>query len=541
MKKKSLAFLLSTAIIGAHMSSVLPSVKAAAPYQRTFVVTAYYSPLEGQQYYVTGSLASDRRLNGNGTHGADGTPVYPGMIAAPSTYAFGTRISCPGYIDGEIHDRGGAIVPAGQRGYAHDRLDFWAGAGDEALKTALFWGKRTLTCTVYPPGTSGDFQQYVSLPNSPKTYGKAQMAQRAPNIVQTSSVPSRYQDLLNQLGYDAEDKASRIAFQIRHKIIESVDDPAAGNIGPSTKAALDRIASSLNTTQIPEGLEEGDVSANVRNLQEKLIAAGYLQEESTAIFGPATKAALIAYQLDHDLIESADHPAAGYVGPSTSSALSQADKSEYLISAADQELIKTLNLDKIAAESLAKANELEAPTGADEENHEDFANLFEELSQQWIKEHSHDDEVSQGAHISLASAEFENPQIMALKEKLAPVVNPFDSHLSLGSVGEEVVMIQKFLQKLGYFEGQQITNYFGPQTEAAVAEFQVDQGIVESVWSPGAGRIGPKTVYALNASYYQQQYSQPIAESKSFRAPAINPEDLVVPEPLQQAQANQRS
>ena len=130
MPKKTLSIVTSL-IFSANailMAVVVPQAEASfEPYQKTFIVTAYYSPLPGQSFYVTGSLASDKRLNGNGTHGADGTPVYPGMIAAPGTYSFGTRVSCPGYIDGEIHDRGGAIVKAGERGYAHDRLDFWAG------------------------------------------------------------------------------------------------------------------------------------------------------------------------------------------------------------------------------------------------------------------------------------------------------------------------------------------------------------------------------------------------------------------------------
>ncbi|MBU0668223.1 hypothetical protein KJ951_03160, partial [Patescibacteria group bacterium] len=48
-------------------------------YTRTYIISAYYSPLPGQLKYVTGSYQGDIRLNGGGVHGADGTPVYPGM------------------------------------------------------------------------------------------------------------------------------------------------------------------------------------------------------------------------------------------------------------------------------------------------------------------------------------------------------------------------------------------------------------------------------------------------------------------------------
>lgn len=36
--------------------------------QRTFVVTAYYSPIPNQEKYLRGSYEADIRLNGNGTH-----------------------------------------------------------------------------------------------------------------------------------------------------------------------------------------------------------------------------------------------------------------------------------------------------------------------------------------------------------------------------------------------------------------------------------------------------------------------------------------
>ena len=62
------------------------------PYTHTFTISAYYSPLACQDRYATGSYRGDIRLNGNGTNDADGTPVYPGMIAAPKLYSFGTKM-----------------------------------------------------------------------------------------------------------------------------------------------------------------------------------------------------------------------------------------------------------------------------------------------------------------------------------------------------------------------------------------------------------------------------------------------------------------
>lgn len=35
-----------------------------------FLVSAYYSPLPGQSYYLQGSYEAEIRMNGRGTHGA---------------------------------------------------------------------------------------------------------------------------------------------------------------------------------------------------------------------------------------------------------------------------------------------------------------------------------------------------------------------------------------------------------------------------------------------------------------------------------------
>lgn len=75
-------------------SIVSPAFADAAPSseKKKFIVTAYYSPLPNQNFYLKGSYEADIRLNGNGTHGASGKEVYIGMLAAPKTYSFGTKV-----------------------------------------------------------------------------------------------------------------------------------------------------------------------------------------------------------------------------------------------------------------------------------------------------------------------------------------------------------------------------------------------------------------------------------------------------------------
>ena len=172
--KKILSFCL---ILVFSSSMVVSSVFAE---KRTLIATAYYSPVKGQSYYLRGSYEADIRLNGNGTHGASGKAVYAGMIAAPKSYAFGTKIVIPGMGTGTVADRGGAIVKAGERGYAYDRIDIWMGTGEAGLARALAWGKRTVSVEVIEVQTGTllamqdkkiDTLQIASLPLSklPKT------------------------------------------------------------------------------------------------------------------------------------------------------------------------------------------------------------------------------------------------------------------------------------------------------------------------------------------------------------------------------------
>ncbi|MCK5471681.1 hypothetical protein KAI54_00645, partial [Candidatus Gracilibacteria bacterium] len=107
--QKLLGILLSLAILVSFAPTSFASTDFE-PYEASFVISAYYSPLPNQRVYFRGSFEADKRLNGNGTNGADGTQVYPGMLAAPKSYPFGMKIEIPGLGVGAIHDRGGAIV-----------------------------------------------------------------------------------------------------------------------------------------------------------------------------------------------------------------------------------------------------------------------------------------------------------------------------------------------------------------------------------------------------------------------------------------------
>lgn len=326
-------------------------------YQEYFVISAYYSPLLGQNRYVTGSYEGDIRLNGNGTNGADGTPVYPGMIAAPSIYAFGTKLNIPGIGIVAVHDRGGAIVKAGERGYSYDRLDIWMGYGDAGLERALNWGKRTVFVTVY--GIAPEIKEQIYLEN----YSEAEKFITSiiyptltfPNDIFYGSSGDKVKemqryfmqwDYLEEVtGFYGSSTAQAIfEFQLDYNIVTSPDELGAGHFGVNTRRKVDEIIQtgrSEEAIKLQKGrtlmskhpdLEDsfpefsrplvfGDSGDDVTLLQTELINLGFLRLEPTGFFGQVTEHAVFKFQQSQGLVSSKDDRGAGYVGPATRAAL----------------------------------------------------------------------------------------------------------------------------------------------------------------------------------------------------------------------------
>jgi peptidoglycan hydrolase-like protein with peptidoglycan-binding domain/3D (Asp-Asp-Asp) domain-containing protein len=264
MHKLPSTFLVSAMIAGllpvhaiAQESSESSVVTPTEPYVQDFVLTAYYSPLPDQCCYVKGSYDADKILNGNGTHAADGTPVYEGMIAAPASYPFGTRIQLPGLGTFTVHDRGGAI----QEWDDTHRLDIWMGSGEEGLARALAFGIQSFRGTVYPVGVQ-------DMPE---------------NAFDITSLP-----------------ASLTSIQ-RYAVTEDETDS-------TTETAEEAVDVSTESTE-PIAVETASMGARgeaVRVVQEQLLALGYFAHEVTSYFGDVTRASLASFMTDMSLPDSPD-------------------------------------------------------------------------------------------------------------------------------------------------------------------------------------------------------------------------------------------
>jgi len=346
-------------------------------YVKTFLISGYYSPLPDQEKYATGSYASDIYLNGNGTNGADGTPVYPGMVACPKYrvfedgsaggYDFGTKFYIAGIGLTTCHDRGGAIVTAGARSDApHDRLDIWFGYGDEGLQRALNWGKRTVDVMVYGNNPSIQdevyFDAFLAVEHfvqatvlSPLHFGKdiyygtesdevEEMVNYMIEWGYYTGEPTRF--------YGADVAQSVFDFQTDFDIVNDASEMGAGHFGINTRTQFDRLLkdeeAALETIQLQRGsvlmskhadlyeevdlfaaaLELGDSGSQVTKLQEELQKMGLLYSVS-GIYDEVTEHAVYKFQQIHGLVSTKDDLGAGYVGPATRGALNSIIESRY--------------------------------------------------------------------------------------------------------------------------------------------------------------------------------------------------------------------
>ncbi len=324
--------------------------------KHTFTITGYYSPLPNQSYYVTGSYTGDIRLNGRGIRGADGTNVYPGMIAAPTSYPFGTKICIPNFGCGTVHDRGGAIVEKGKRQLAkHDRLDLWMGYGDEGLRRALAWGVPHLECEMF--GSDAPVEDSVNFQVPPQLYqvldvpSKQRFTKNLKRGYKGDLVKS-LQKALRKLEFyrgpvdglfDYNVKNSVLAFQKKYFVVYSEDDAGAGVFGPKTRQTLEeelhrfeiqeKIRNLWEDFHFEEKMKFGMRNQSVLKLQEVLVQGEFLDHVPTGYFGEKTKAALIEFQLAHNLIKNKNQKVAGRVGPKTTELLNNilAQKKEAIV------------------------------------------------------------------------------------------------------------------------------------------------------------------------------------------------------------------
>jgi peptidoglycan hydrolase-like protein with peptidoglycan-binding domain/3D (Asp-Asp-Asp) domain-containing protein len=315
-------------------------------YEQEFLVTAYYSPLPDQSVYFKGTYEGDIEFNGGGIEGADHTPVYAGMAAAPESYPFGTRIDLPGIGIVTVHDRGGRIV----EGNGFHRIDLWMGRGEEGLARAMEFGAKVVKGTAYPPGTtqpqeSFDLAHFPAPPEALVTLGYSIVSLLDDEDVvreERSQRVSALHKALLDLGYFSHaitgyfGPVTADAVTAFQKDAGFAATPDFVNQETRTAIVLHHAARRVYGSPFGEdSLMSGDSGEEVRALQRMLKLLGYFQGGITGLFDQRIRSSVLLFQRAHGIVASEGNSGAGVFGPRTRQALLTAWRAGRMDTAAD--------------------------------------------------------------------------------------------------------------------------------------------------------------------------------------------------------------
>lgn len=395
------------------------------------MVTAYYSPLPNQSYYYRGGYEEEIIFNGEGIRGADGTGVYPGMIAAPAAYDFGTVIELPSIgVVGTVHDRGGRIITWSDEVH---RIDLWMGHGEEGLARALTWGARTVEGIVYPKSSApeerfalSEFDADLSMIANLTPLPKSDLLPVTEEGYTTNGV-RKLQEALASLGYFEEKPNAHFGPATKDALNKFLlDYRVIGDGSELTAEASATISAALtmkpeNSPILAEGMELGLIGDDVRQAQKLLRYLDYYRGRTNGEFDAELRLAVLRFQIDHGVVTSDGIAGAGRIGPATRTAILHSWKVKVVGEKAEAMLMK------------------------------------------------------------------DQTRVAALESAL-PTTN-----LSKGDKGTEVKKLQRLLIDAGYLEPSDQTGVFGPRTEEALKQYQLGQKIIASESMKGAGIFGPAT------------------------------------------------
>jgi len=300
-----------------------------------YVLSAYYSPLPGQNHYATGTYASDIVLNGGGIITASGEYVSDipyAFVAAPGCFEFGDilQVQDLGYF--KVLDRGGAIKG--------NRLDVWVGSGNSGLTTALNFGKKTLFVKKVSGISDEDLvnsykildQQLLNLPKN-GIYNPLEFMHNL-SLGDEGYFVSIVQQLLKDVGLYSQEITSVFDNNTQEALdyfINNISKFKTDNL-PSTglnlilfdnlkSFALHKRQEELEYDFLFSSLSIGMENLDVLNLQKFLYLLGY-SLETTGKFDIATKKALEKFQIKNN-ISLNNSNSNGEFGPKTKRVLFQ--------------------------------------------------------------------------------------------------------------------------------------------------------------------------------------------------------------------------
>lgn len=269
------------------------------------------------------------------------------------------------------------------------------------------------------------------------------------------------QNSLNALGYNAGKADGIFGTGTQNEVIrfqKTYGLTADGQVGSNTESAINK-ALNYKKNNI---LSKGQVSNDVKNLQNDLKTLGYLTGNADGAFGAGTEAAVKAFQQKHGL--TAD----GLAGSSTRAKIA----------------------DAIAEKNKPKPESNVLKLGSKGENVRTLQNNLNALG---YNAGTADGQF--GNNTQTAVTKFQKTYGLTADGQAGPntlnAINQTIKYknqkiLSKGQISEDVRTLQSNLKKLGYLSGS-ADGVFGAGTEAAVKAFQKKNGLTDD------GLVGNKT------------------------------------------------
>jgi peptidoglycan hydrolase-like protein with peptidoglycan-binding domain len=207
-----------------------------------------------------------------------------------------------------------------------------------------------------------------------------------------------------------------------------------------TNTTTDTTPTTTNLTPSQTTNEIGDV----RDLQTKLKDLGYFKFDVDGLYNKRLVDALFAFQLEKKIVTGEDDPGAGYYGPVTKNTLVESYKSY-------------------------------------EERREQIISLERER---------------ENARVTLNNSRLKKKQEFEATLKKIPTVK-------LRQVHPEIRTLQKILKQVNYLNHKD-TAIFGDLTKNALAQYQLELKVIDSLSSPHAGVLGDKTREAIAIDLYNR-------------------------------------
>ncbi|MBP3727358.1 MAG: peptidoglycan-binding protein, partial [Pseudobutyrivibrio sp.] len=305
------------------------------------------------------------------------------------------------------------------------------------------------------------------------------------NILKVGSKGAKVTQLqrnLNSLGYNAGTPDGAFGTGTKNAVVSFQKTYGLSADGVAGKATLDAIATTISRKS--KGiLSKGQVSNDVRNLQNDLKTLGYLASNADGAFGTGTEAAVKAFQKNHKLTQD------GLVGASTRSQISAAVKAKI---ERENSVLKLGSKGDKVKNLQSNLNELGYKAGTPDGQ---FGSGTQDAVIRFQKTYGLTPDGQAGTNT-----------LNAISKSLNYKRN---NVLAKGQVSEDVRNLQNNLKSLGYLSGT-ADGAFGAGTEAALKAFQKRHGLTED------GLAGKNTRVKI-ADAVKNKTASPVNASKVLK------------------------